>query len=116
MAFSYAEGTITGLDVRPGTYSKIPDPEDVGGGNEPRIRVANGFKHRFDVFVEPDGSTTGLTLANLIAMAASKLKNWSITTTDTTIGTAGAVTGVIESVTFGGGAAMVATIVVAPSI
>jgi len=115
MAFSYSLGTITGLDVRPGSYSKVPDPEDLGGDDEPTIRVANEFKHRFDVFIEPDGSTTGLTLANITAMAASKIE-WDITVTDTTIGTAGAIEGIIESINIGGGAAMIATIVVAPAV
>jgi len=115
MAFSYAAGTISGLDIRPGSYSKVPDSEDLGGEDEPVIRVATEFKHRFDVFVEPDGSTTGLTLANITAMAAS-LVEWDITLTDTTIGTVGALEGFIESVTLAGGAAMIATIVVAPSV
>lgn len=114
MAFSYSVGTITDLDIRPGSYSKVPDPEDLGGEDEPTIRVANDYKHRFDVFIEPDGNTTGLTLANITAMAASK-DEWEITLTDTTIGTAGVIEGIIESVSIGGGAAMIATIIVAPS-
>lgn len=114
MAFAYALGTITDLDVRPGSYQEIGDPDDVGGDNQPIIRIANDYKFQFDVFIEPDGSTTGLTLANITAMAADD-GEWSITTTDATIGAAGVVEGIIESVNLGGTAAMVATIVVAPT-
>lgn len=116
MAFSFTEGTqtIVDLDIRPGSYAKDPDPEDVGGDDEPVIRTALDIKHKFDVFVEPDSNTTGLTLANLLIMAASK-DVWTIGCTDTTVGTAGALSGIIESVNVGGGAAKIATIVVAPS-
>jgi hypothetical protein len=117
MAFSYtfATQTIVDLDIRPGSYSKEPDPEDVGGDDQPVIRTALDMKHKFDVFVEPDANTTGLILANLLQMAASKL-HWHIGCTDTTVGTAGAIVGIIESINIGGGAAKIATIVVAPTI
>ena len=117
MAFSFTEGTATivDLDVRPGSYVKEADAEDVGGDLEPVIRVALGIKHRFDVFVEPDGNTTGLVLANLLVMAASTV-SWTIGCTDTTIGTAGTVAGIIESINFSGRSAKLATIVVAPTI
>ena len=116
-AFSFTSGTqtIAGLDVRPGSYSKEPDAEDVGGDNEPVNRAGLDMKHKFDVFVEPVGNTTGLTLASLLIMAASKLE-WHITCNDTTIGTAGLVEGIIESVNFSGRSAKIATLVVSPTV
>jgi hypothetical protein len=117
MAFSYtfATQTIVDLDIRPGSYSKEADPEDVGGDDEPVIRTALDIKHKFDVFVEPTGNTTGLVLADLLQMAASKL-HWHVGVTDTTVGTAGALpVSIIESVNIGGGAAKIATLVFAPT-
>ena len=112
MAYAYALGTITDLEVRPGSWKQIPDHEDVGGDNSPIIRVANAHKNSIDVFVEPDASATGPILAHVLAMAAS-LIDWSITCTDTDIGTAGVLTGKIESVNIAGESAMIATIVIA---
>jgi hypothetical protein len=115
-AYSYSGHTITGLDVRPGSYSKEPDPEDVGGDDQPVIRVALSMKHKIDVFIEPVGNTTGLLLAQALEMAASKLI-WHVTCNDTTIGTAGVIPdSIVESVNIGGGAAKIATIVFAPTI
>ena len=116
MAFAYTEGSITDLDIQPGSYQKVPDPEDVGGTNEPHIRVADDMKHRFVVFVEPTGNTTGLTLTNIVEMATSVLTTWSIKCTDTTVGTSGTIPdGIIESVRTYGQSALMAEIVVAPS-
>jgi hypothetical protein len=115
-AYSNSGHTITGLDVRPGSYSKEADPEDVGGDDEPVIRTALDMKHKVDIFIEPVGNTTGLTLAEALVMAASKLI-WHVTCNDTTIGTAGVIPdSIIESVNIGGGSAKIATIVFAPSI
>jgi hypothetical protein len=118
MAYTFTSGTqtIVDLDIRPGSYSKEADPEDVGGDDEPVIRSALDMKHKIDVFIEPVGNTTGLTLADALIMAASKV-HWHVTTTDTTVGTAGVIpASIVESVNIGGGSAKIATIVFAPTI